>query len=376
MTGLAAGIVVVAALSGSVRAAPRPGSSRAAASATASGMSQYGAYGLARHGRGYRSILAHYYRHTHVGKASRPPGPGAARLGRRVGRLHAGTQGVRQAPSPQPRATASKRSGSRRRPCASSRGRKIARCGRAATAVRRARSRSAARAPTAGSSASRRPAGASSSSTSSASTTTRWASSPTRCPRRGPRPRCERRRWRRAPSRSRSARGGIVRRLRRHAQPGLRRQGHRDPSTNRAVRATEHQIVRYHGQVATTYYFSTSGGRTEALQFAFPGAEPGPVPEERQGPLRPDLPGPLVEGALLAGRDGVPALRACSPGRLRKIKVLKRGDSPRIVRAQAWSVRAAARRRRARTLQARLGLKSTWARFHRQLSSWLAQPSG
>src|SRR5919197_6674292 len=31
------------------------------------GMSQYGAYGYAKHGRDYRSILGHYYRHTHLG---------------------------------------------------------------------------------------------------------------------------------------------------------------------------------------------------------------------------------------------------------------------------------------------------------------------
>ena len=33
------------------------------------GMSQYGAYGLAQHGRGYRKILHHYYRHTRIGHA-------------------------------------------------------------------------------------------------------------------------------------------------------------------------------------------------------------------------------------------------------------------------------------------------------------------
>ena len=33
------------------------------------GMSQYGAYGLAQHGRGYREILDHYYRHTRIGHA-------------------------------------------------------------------------------------------------------------------------------------------------------------------------------------------------------------------------------------------------------------------------------------------------------------------
>ena len=33
------------------------------------GMSQYGAYGFAKHGRGYRKILHHYYRHTRIGQA-------------------------------------------------------------------------------------------------------------------------------------------------------------------------------------------------------------------------------------------------------------------------------------------------------------------
>ena len=30
------------------------------------GMSQYGAYGFARHGRTYRQMLGHYYRGTHL----------------------------------------------------------------------------------------------------------------------------------------------------------------------------------------------------------------------------------------------------------------------------------------------------------------------
>ena len=34
------------------------------------GMSQWGAEGYARHGFGYRKILAHYYPHTHIGIAT------------------------------------------------------------------------------------------------------------------------------------------------------------------------------------------------------------------------------------------------------------------------------------------------------------------
>ena len=34
------------------------------------GMSQYGAYGQALEGRGYRKIVLHYYRHTQLGQAA------------------------------------------------------------------------------------------------------------------------------------------------------------------------------------------------------------------------------------------------------------------------------------------------------------------
>src|SRR4051812_45866255 len=37
------------------------------------GLSQYGAYGYAKHGRGYRQILDHYYSHTRLGRASSRP---------------------------------------------------------------------------------------------------------------------------------------------------------------------------------------------------------------------------------------------------------------------------------------------------------------
>ena len=37
------------------------------------GMSQYGAYGYAEHGKDYRFILGHYYRGTTLGDAAGPP---------------------------------------------------------------------------------------------------------------------------------------------------------------------------------------------------------------------------------------------------------------------------------------------------------------
>ncbi|HEY8866629.1 MAG TPA: SpoIID/LytB domain-containing protein, partial [Solirubrobacteraceae bacterium] len=48
------------------------------------------------------------------------------------------------------------------------------------------------------------------------------------------------------------------------------------PRTNTAVEATSGQVVKYGDKVAVTYYFSSSGGRTENIENAFIGARPVP----------------------------------------------------------------------------------------------------
>jgi stage II sporulation protein D len=48
------------------------------------------------------------------------------------------------------------------------------------------------------------------------------------------------------------------------------------PSSDHAVYATLGQVLTYNGEVARTYYSSSSGGRTEAVQDAWPGATPIP----------------------------------------------------------------------------------------------------
>ena len=47
-------------------------------------------------------------------------------------------------------------------------------------------------------------------------------------------------------------------------------------ATNAAVAATAGQIVLYAGKPATTYFFASSGGMTESVQYGFPGAEAQP----------------------------------------------------------------------------------------------------
>ena len=48
------------------------------------------------------------------------------------------------------------------------------------------------------------------------------------------------------------------------------------PSTDRAVAATRGEVVTYQGKPITTYFFSTSGGRTENVEFGFSGGDPKP----------------------------------------------------------------------------------------------------
>jgi stage II sporulation protein D len=48
------------------------------------------------------------------------------------------------------------------------------------------------------------------------------------------------------------------------------------PETNLAIGATAGQVLTYGGHIITAYYFSSSGGRTSAIQDAWPGMAPEP----------------------------------------------------------------------------------------------------
>ena len=63
-----------------------------------------------------------------------------------------------------------------------------------------------------------------------------------------------------------------------------------------AVRATAGRIVTYAGQPAVTYYFSTSGGQTEDIEFSFIGAALEAVAGQRARPLRQPVALPPLDG--------------------------------------------------------------------------------
>jgi stage II sporulation protein D len=146
------------------------------------------------------------------------------------------------------------------------------------------------------------------------------------------------------------------------------------PSTNQAVTDTRGQVVTYDGEPVVTFFFSTSGGRTEDVENTNLGTEPKPwlksvadpyddvSPKHRWSPVKLTLP---QAGAKLSG---------LVKGRFKGIKVIRRGRSPRIVAADVVGSGGRTRVSGA-TLRARLGLLDTWAYFT-SIATRKAPPTG
>lgn len=132
------------------------------------------------------------------------------------------------------------------------------------------------------------------------------------------------------------------------------------PQTDTAVAATAAKIVTYGGRPAITYFFASSGGRTENVENAFPGSEPlpwlrGVVDQYERGD------GHTWKTAL-SFASAAAKLHGLVRGSFKGIEVLKRGYSPRIV--SAYVLGSAGRTAiGGGELAARLGLYSTWAYF-------------
>ena len=133
-------------------------------------------------------------------------------------------------------------------------------------------------------------------------------------------------------------------------------------TSNAAAAATKGELVTYQGKPVATYFFSTSGGRTEDVEKSGLGTEPLPwlrsvedkydsvSPRHRWGPIR-----------LTMASAGA-KLRGLYRGRFRGIDVVQRGSSPRIVAADVVGS-AGKSRVNGPTLRARLGLFDSWAFF-------------
>jgi stage II sporulation protein D len=120
--------------------------------------------------------------------------------------------------------------------------------------------------------------------------------------------------------------------------------GYETPQTNFAVRRTTMKVLTWHGRVATTFFFSTSGGRTADVREVWP--QLGAIPYLRSVSDPYDAASPhhtwrvVLSGAKLPG-DGTLSLVHAQDGRVTAVVIGKR------------RIPGAAFRRK-------LGLQSTW----------------
>ena len=322
------------------------------------GMAQWGAYGFAKHGKGYRWILGHYFTHTRVGKTSDSrirvlldSGPSSVgfsratkacdrrlRRHRRYEFVESGSEVILETQA----------------------GRNLAHCGRAGTAEGRGAIRISGRGVYRGA-------------LKAISATGLLIINVVRLDAyaKGVVPNEVPSSWPQAALRAQAvaarsyalgvAKGGsfdVYDDTRSQVYGGKPSETTR---TSRAVEKTSDEVVRYRHRIATTYFSSSSGGETESIQFGFPGADPVPYLKSVDDPY--DSASPDHTWKVRYSQAQIESrLADLFSGSLRRIRVLKRGDSPRIVLAKVVGSGGSSKVT-GLGLQTRLGLKSTWMRF-------------
>jgi stage II sporulation protein D len=134
--------------------------------------------------------------------------------------------------------------------------------------------------------------------------------------------------------------------------------------TNDALAATRGQVVTYNGQVAETLYSACSGGHTESVENVFG----SPVPYLVGVPDPYDYYCPLHEWTLeLSGPEISSRLGAHLKGKLKRVAITKTGVSPRIVEAKLYGT-GGVTTVTGTDLEVALGGYDTWMTFEKVLS--------
>jgi stage II sporulation protein D len=129
------------------------------------------------------------------------------------------------------------------------------------------------------------------------------------------------------------------------------------PRATEAVERTKGQVLTYNGEIAQTYYSSSSGGRTEAAQDVWPGATPIPYLPSVDDPYDTYSPnhdwGPYAYsasrfGAMLGVGGEIQSVKVVRDSSERASSVRLRLDSGQVSTLSGEDVTRA------------LGLKSTW----------------
>jgi stage II sporulation protein D len=134
--------------------------------------------------------------------------------------------------------------------------------------------------------------------------------------------------------------------------------------TNDAVAATRGQVVMYGGKVAQTLYSACSGGHTESAVNVFG----SPVPYLVGVPDPYDSACPLHEWTLkFSGPEISAELSSYLKGRLKKVAITKRGVSPRIIEAKLYGTGGVSTVT-GTDLEVALGGYDTWMTFQKVVS--------
>jgi stage II sporulation protein D len=135
-------------------------------------------------------------------------------------------------------------------------------------------------------------------------------------------------------------------------------------TSNAAVAATRGEVITYGGSIVVTYFFSTSGGETENVENVFFGSAAHPWLRGVRDPYDDASPYHRWGPYKLARSTIERRLGDLVRGRFRDLDVVERGVSPRVVSARVVGTRGT-RRATGPQLRARLGLRDTWFSLRR-----------
>ncbi len=136
--------------------------------------------------------------------------------------------------------------------------------------------------------------------------------------------------------------------------------------TNTAVTETANEVVLYAGKIAQTFFMSTSGGHTENNENSFLGGTPEPYLRGVPDPNEAKAGSSYHRWTRKFSQRSLQAeLRGLVKGRLKRIVVARRGVSPRIVKAKVIGSGGVTITNGPR-LRALLGLPDTWATFKKR----------
>jgi stage II sporulation protein D len=133
-------------------------------------------------------------------------------------------------------------------------------------------------------------------------------------------------------------------------------------ATDAAIAATRGEVVTQGGKPVVTYFFSTSGGHTENVEFSFIGSLPRTWLKGVDDPFDDVSPRHTWQPFTFTGAQAASRLKGLVRGSFKGIKVLQRGTSPRVVQAEVVGSNGVSQVT-GPELRRRFGLYDTWATF-------------